>query len=148
MDYALAIVGKIYLEPADLNRALDRSAYREDIHFCGYVPDQDLAALYSAAEAFVYTSEYEGFGLPVAQAMAAGVPTITSNVSSLPEVAGDAGLLVDPHSTAEIRNALDRLLLSPSLRAQLAAKGPAQARRFTWDICARKSWAFFERLCG
>ena len=118
------------------------------VRYLGYVPEPDLPAVTAAATAFIYVSLYEGFGLPVAQALAAGVPTITSSVSSLPDVAGDAGLLVDPHSTAEIRDALDRVLLSPSLRAQLAAKSPTQARRFTWDICAKKSWAFFERRCA
>lgn len=118
------------------------------VRYLGYVPEPDLPAVTAAAIAFMYVSLYEGFGLPVAQAMAAGVPPITSNVSSLPEVAGEAGLLVDPRSTAEIRDALEKLLLSPSLRAQLAARSLAEARRFTWDICAKKSWAFFERLSG
>ena len=133
---------------ADVFAAVEQSGATGDVIFAGYVPQAELPLWYNAADLFVFPSLYEGFGLPVLEAMACGTPSITSNVSSLPEVAGDAGLLVDPHSTAEIRDALDRLLLSPSLRAQLAAKSPTQARRFTWDICAKKSWAFFERLCA
>jgi len=118
------------------------------VRYLGYVPEADLPGLTAAATIFAYVSLYEGFGLPVAQAMAAGVPVITSNVSSLPEVVGDAGLLADPRSREEIRTALDRLLLSPSLRAELAQRGRARARGFTWAECARKSWKFFERVAG
>jgi glycosyltransferase involved in cell wall biosynthesis len=118
------------------------------VRYLGYVPEADLPGLTAAATIFAYVSLYEGFGLPVAQAMAAGVPVITSNVSSLPEVVGDAGLLADPRSREEIRTALDRLLLSPSLRAELGHRGRARARGFTWAECARKSWKFFERVAG
>lgn len=118
------------------------------IRYLGYVPEPDLPALTAAATIFVYVSLYEGFGLPVGQAMAAGVPVITSNISALPEVVGDAGMLVDPGSREEIRSALARLLLSPSLRSDLAARGHARARAFTWAECAKKSWKFFERVAG
>ena len=87
----------------------------------------DLAPLTAAATVFAYPSLYEGFGFPVAQAMAAGVPVITSNVSSLPEIAGDAALLMDPRSPAELRDGLARLLLSPGLRADLGARGRSRA---------------------
>jgi len=97
---------------------------------------------------FLYPSLYEGFGFPVAQAMAAGVPVITSNVSSLPEITGGAAMLVDPRSVAEIRAALDRLLTSPATRAQLAEAGRVQARRFQWDVCARQSVQFFQQVLG
>ena len=112
----------------------------------GMCPEADLAPLTAAATVFTYVSLYEGFGLPVAQALAAGVPIVTSNVSALPEVAGDAALLVDPRSREEVRSALERLLLSPSLRAQLADRGRARAREFTWEACALKSWEFFRRV--
>jgi glycosyltransferase involved in cell wall biosynthesis len=132
----------------------DRGVYdrlRADIpgvRYLGYVPEPDLPALTAAATIFVYVSLYEGFGLPVGQAMAAGVPVITSNISALPEVMADAGLLVDPHSREEIRSALERLLTSQALRSELAARGRARARAFTWAECAKKSWKFFERVAG
>lgn len=118
------------------------------VRYLGYVPEADLAPLTAAATVFAYVSLYEGFGLPVGQALAAGVPVVTSNISALPEVAGDAALLVDPRSRQEIRSALERLLLSPSLRLQLADRGRARAREFTWEACARKSWEFFKRVAA
>jgi glycosyltransferase involved in cell wall biosynthesis len=130
----------------------DRSVYERlrseipGVRYLGYVPEPDLPAVTAAASLFAYVSLYEGFGLPVAQAMAAGVPVITSSVSALPEVVGDAGLLADPHSCEEIRGALERLLLSPSLRSELSERGRLRAREFTWETCARKSWEFFERV--
>jgi alpha-1,3-rhamnosyl/mannosyltransferase len=114
--------------------------------YLGYVPEVDLAPLTAAATVFAYPSLYEGFGFPVAQAMAGGVPVLTSNVSSLPEIAGDTAILIDPHSATEIRAGLERLLLSPSLRKDLAARGRARAREFTWERCAARSLDFFARL--
>ncbi len=114
--------------------------------YLGYVPEADLAPLTAAATVFAYPSLYEGFGFPVVQAMAAGVPVITSNVSSLPEIAGDAAMLVDPRSVSELCSGLDRLLGSASLRTQLAAAGRKRARAFHWDECARKSLVFFREI--
>ena len=116
------------------------------IRYLGYIPEPDLAPLTAAAEVFVYPSLYEGFGFPVAQAMAAGAPVITSNVSSLPEIAGDAALLVDPRSQSEIRAALLRLLTSPDLCDALSAAGKVRANQFRWEACAAKSLAFFNKL--
>jgi len=116
------------------------------VRYLAYVPEPDLPGITAGATVFVYPSLYEGFGFPVAQAMAAGVPVITSDLSSLPEVTGGAARLIDPKSTAELRSALDELLTSPSARAQLAADGRLQAQRFRWDECARKSVKFFARL--
>jgi alpha-1,3-rhamnosyl/mannosyltransferase len=118
------------------------------VRYLGYVPEPDLAPLTRAAAVFAYPSLYEGFGFPVAQAMAAGVPVITSNLSSLPEVAGDAALLVDPRSLDELRAALTRLLLSPDLRTSLAAQGRLRAQQFRWETCAEKSLAFFRSAAG
>ena len=118
------------------------------VRYLGYVPESDLPTLTAAATVFAYVSLYEGFGLPVGQAMAAGVPVLTSIVSALPEVVGDAGLAADPRSREEIRRGLERLLLSPTLRTDLAERGRVRARGFTWEECARKSWKFFERIAG
>jgi glycosyltransferase involved in cell wall biosynthesis len=118
----------------------------EGVRYLGYIPEDELPGLVAGATAFVYPSIYEGFGLPVAQALAAGVPVITSNVSSLPEVTGEAALLVDPRSAAELAAAMDRLLSSPDLQQQLRAAGPARAEQFRWSANARKSLEFFRRL--
>jgi glycosyltransferase involved in cell wall biosynthesis len=120
----------------------------QKIRYLGYIPERDLAPLTAAATVFAYPSLYEGFGFPVVQAMAAGVPVITSNVSSLPEVAGDAALLVDPRSISELSSALARLLLSDDLRRDLALRGRRRAGAFRWQDCARKSVEFFQRISG
>lgn len=116
------------------------------LRYLGYVPEADLPAITAGATVFVYPSLYEGFGFPVAQAMAAGVPVITSNLSSLPEVTGGAAELIDPLSSAELREALDRLLTSPAARVRLASASRARAQNFRWDTCAAQSSSFFERI--
>jgi len=118
------------------------------VRYLGYVDESRLPGLTAGATAFVFPSLYEGFGFPPAQAMAAGVPTIVSNVSSLPEVAGDAALLIDPRSPGDLASAMNRLLTSPSLRAELGPRSRAHAARFNWNDCARRSVAFFERVLG
>src|SRR5262249_52846495 len=114
----------------------------------GYLPEEAVPGLTAAATAFVYPSLYEGFGFPVVQAMAAGVPVITSNNSALAEVAGGAALLVDPLSQSELHHAMSRLLTSDGLRMALGAAGKAKAERFHWERCAEKSVKFFEHVCG
>jgi glycosyltransferase involved in cell wall biosynthesis len=116
------------------------------VRYLGYVAEEELPGLTAGAAAFVYPSLYEGFGLPVAQAMAAGVPVIASNTSSLPEVAGDGGLLVDPRSTNELRDAMMKMLTCPSVRADLARKSAERARLFDWQTAAKQSWEFFEEI--
>lgn len=109
----------------------------------GYVPRADLPALYSGAATFAYPSVYEGFGLPVLEALACGAPVLTSNRSSLPEVAGDAALLVDPDSTAAVAAGLRHLLVEDALAADLRRRGPLRAGRFTWDAAARATLAVY-----
>jgi alpha-1,3-rhamnosyl/mannosyltransferase len=116
------------------------------VRYLGYVPETEMPGLTAGATVFVYPSLYEGFGFPLAQAMAAGVPAVTSTTSCLPEVAGGAALLADPLSPAELASAIERLLLSPSLRADLGGKGRARAERYRWEQCARESWEFFRGL--
>ena len=118
------------------------------VRYLGYVREQDIAPLTAAATVFAYPSFYEGFGFPVAQAMAAGVPVITSNVSALPEIAGDAAVLVDPRSCSELRDALSRLLLYPEIRTRLSIRGRERAERFRWECCAAKSLQFFCEVAG
>jgi glycosyltransferase involved in cell wall biosynthesis len=107
--------------------------------FPGPIPDERLPGLLSAAEIFVYPSLYEGFGLPPLEAMACGVPVVASNSSSLPEVVGDAGLMVDPLSVGELAGAMWRALTDVDLRAGLRARGFEQVRRFTWEGTARRT---------
>jgi alpha-1,3-rhamnosyl/mannosyltransferase len=118
----------------------------QGVRYLGYVPEDELPGLTAGATAFLYPSLYEGFGFPVAQAMAAAVPVITSNTSCLPEIAGDGALFVDPRSPVEIQAALEKLLTSPSLRDRLRTAGSDRARRYRWDACARQSLEFFRRL--
>ncbi len=118
----------------------------QGVRYLGYVREEELPGLTAGATAFVYPSLYEGFGIPVAQAMAAGVPVITSNTSCLPEIAGDGALLVDPRSPAEIRAALEKLLTSQALRRKLGESGRERAQHYHWANSARKSLEFFRRL--
>jgi len=112
----------------------------------GYVPDSDLPALLSGALAFVYPSLYEGFGLPVLEAMACGTPVVCSNASSLPEVGGDAALLVDPHNTEALAESLARIAADEDLRRMLSEKGFKQARRFSWQRTAREAMQVLEEV--
>ena len=111
---------------------------QQHVHFIGFADETDLPALYSAAECLAFPSLYEGFGFPVLEAMACGTPVVTSNVSSLPEVAGNAGLMVDPYDTEAIAQALTNILDDTALRSQLIEKGYAQVGRFSWVESARK----------
>jgi glycosyltransferase involved in cell wall biosynthesis len=132
----LLLVGPRGWEADEILAAAGRDAAA--VRLAGYVPDDELAALYGGCTAFCYPSLYEGFGLPVLEALAAGAPTITSNLSSLPEVAGDAALYVDPRDEAAIAAALERLLRSPGERAKLGARGRARAAEFGWERVAAK----------
>ena len=118
------------------------------IRYLGYVPESDLPGLLGGATALVYPSRYEGFGLPVAQALAAGVPVITSNCSSLPEVTGDAGLLVDGDSEEELTDAMERVIRCSDLARDLASRGKERAKLFRWPECARQSLEFFREVAG
>jgi glycosyltransferase involved in cell wall biosynthesis len=127
---------------------VDRLGLEQEVLFPGYVADQDLAWWYRATALFVYPSLLEGFGLPVLEAMACGAPTVTSNLSSLPEVAGDAALLVDPTSVDALAAALLRLLADAGLAHDLRARGLAQAACFPWSRTAKQTAAVYRRALG
>jgi glycosyltransferase involved in cell wall biosynthesis len=118
------------------------------VRFTGYVPQEDLPALYGGARLFSYPSRYEGFGLPVLEAMQCGLPVVTTNVSSMPEVAGDAALLVDPDDVSGLAQAMVRLVEHPALAQELAQRGRERAGRFSWERCARETLGVYEQVAG
>jgi glycosyltransferase involved in cell wall biosynthesis len=119
-----------------------------EVRFLGWVSEEHLEDLYRTADAFVFPSLHEGFGMPVLEAMARGLPVATSGRTSLAEVAGDAALLFDPEDEASIAAAIDRLLTDRELAARLSAAGPEQAARFTWDRTAELTVASYRRALG
>lgn len=137
-DYQLVLSGKYGW--GDNNLPQDKN-----VIYTGFVDDCDLPSLYCGAEAFVYPSLYEGFGLPVLESVACGTPVITSNVSSLPEIVGDAGILINPKNLDELAQAIQKLLTSEKLRKNLSAKALAQASKFTWEKCARQTLRSYEQ---
>jgi glycosyltransferase involved in cell wall biosynthesis len=135
----LVVVGPPDYRAADVRRAVERSPDRAEVICAGLVDDADMPALFSGASVFLYPSFYEGFGLPVVEAMACGTPVITSRSASLPEVVGDAAVLVDPMRQDDVAAALLRVLDDAGLRASLAERGPAQAATFRWEAAARRT---------
>jgi glycosyltransferase involved in cell wall biosynthesis len=121
---------------------------RPRVIFTDFVEDDDLPDLYRGAQMFVYPSLYEGFGLPVVEAMACGTPVITSNRASLPEVAGDAALLIDPTRPDDLAAAMSALMSSGTLREELRWKGLARAKAFTWEAVARKTMGVYRAVCA
>jgi glycosyltransferase involved in cell wall biosynthesis len=132
----LLVGGKGWLYDAILRR-VEELNLTDKVHFVGYVPGEELPWWYNAADLFVYPSVYEGFGLPPLEAMACGAPVITSNISSLPEVVGEAGLLIDPEDIQAMAEAMERVLADEDLPEAMRAAGLAQARRFSWQEAAR-----------
>ncbi len=137
LPHKLVVVGRRgWLSDGTMERA-DRSPYRDEIIFPGFIPDGELASLYSAAETFAFPSHYEGFGLPVLEAMACGTPVVASRASSLPEIVGDAGMQVDPDDPERLASALELLALNPEMRADFSERGIARAATFTWEAAAQ-----------
>lgn len=137
-DLDLVIAGGRGWMYDEIYAAPQKFGVSESVRFLGFTPDADLPALYSLAELVAYPSLYEGFGLPVLEAMACGAAVVTSNNSSIPEVAGDAAMMVDAHDTEAITWAMQRVLDDPQWRAALQHKGIEQAKKFSWDKSARE----------
>ena len=125
---------------------MHRHKLHKHVRFFGFVPDKTLASLYRLASVFVFPSLYEGFGLPPLEAMAAGTPVITSNVSSLPEVVGDAAILIDPYEPAEIADAMRRVLSDEPLRAELRRKGLLRVQEFSWERSVQRVRAIYSEV--
>jgi glycosyltransferase involved in cell wall biosynthesis len=147
-DLHLVIAGGKGWLYEDIFAAAEASPARQRIHFAGFVDDQDLPALYSQASLFAFPSHYEGFGIPVLEAMACGTPVVCSDNSSLPEVAGDAALLVKATDTDALVHAMRRFLVDTSLREMLIGRGFAQARRFSWDQAAQRLLRVYHQVAG
>lgn len=130
----------------DIFRQVEQLGLEDTVRFLDYVPEEDLPALLSSAALFVYPSLYEGFGLPPLEAMACGTPVVASNASSLPEVLGDAALMVEPTSAPALASAIYRVLVDDELRGSLVDKGKVRASRFTWAAAAQKLLDLYQRF--
>lgn len=144
IPHQLLLAGSDWLRADEVHRAAARSPAANDIRFLGFVPDDDLPDLYRNADIFVFPSRFEGFGLPLLEAMASGTPVACSNVSSIPEVAGDAAEYFDPGQPAAIASAVRRLLNDHRLRRDLVRRGLERSRRFSWTRTAERT---LEILC-
>jgi alpha-1,3-rhamnosyl/mannosyltransferase len=138
-DLRLVLAGGWGWRCRPIREAIQASPARARIRVLGTVPDADLMALYQLARVFAFPSLYEGFGIPLLEAMAAGTPILTSNVASMPEVAGDAALCVDPRSVDALRSGLERLLEDEPLRARLTQAGQRRERDFDWTRTAQQT---------
>ncbi|HTS24967.1 MAG TPA: glycosyltransferase family 1 protein [Bryobacteraceae bacterium] len=137
-DLRLVIIGDTISQYPAVRQAVIKSRVEHAVRFLGFVPFETLRCFYEFAAAFVFPSRYEGFGLPPLEAMACGTPVVTSNVSSLPEVVGDAAVLVNPENVFDIARGIKEVLLDEGLRAELIRKGREQAARFSWERTARE----------
>jgi len=147
-DLHLIIIGDELSQHPDLRRTVVRAGVQNDVRFLGFVPIDVLRIFYDSAKVFVFPSLYEGFGLPPLEAMAHGTPVVTSNVSSLPEVVGDAAVLVNPENVFEIMHALHRVLLDQPLREQMKQRGYAQVQRYSWETSARQVLQAYGEAAG
>jgi glycosyltransferase involved in cell wall biosynthesis len=147
-DLKLIIIGDDLSSHPRLRRTVVRSCVQHDVRFLGFVPIDVLRIFYDVAKVFVFPSLYEGFGLPPLEAMAHGTPVVTSNTSSLPEVAGNAALLVNPENVFEIQRGLQRALLDPALRAQMKQRGYEQAQRFSWTASVSRILEIYREVAG
>jgi glycosyltransferase involved in cell wall biosynthesis len=142
----LLIIGDEISKYATLRRAVHRHKLHKHVRFFGFVPDQTLAILYRLAAVFVFPSLYEGFGLPPLEAMASGTPVLASRAASIPEVLGDAGMLLDPESLSQWADAMVKIIKDPVLPARLRIDGLARAALFTWERTARITLDVYRRV--
>jgi glycosyltransferase involved in cell wall biosynthesis len=141
IPHSLVLTGLADRAQTELVALVQQLGLTRDVVFSGFLDDQVLPLIYSAADVLVYPSFYEGFGLPVIEAMACGTPVAASNTTSLPEAVGDAGLLFDPSSNDDMARTIHRLIVDRALHAELARKGLARAQTFSWDTTAQRTLA-------
>ena len=145
-DLKLIIIGDEVSRHPDLRRACIKGAVQNDVRFLGFVPIDVLRIFYDQAKIFVFPSLYEGFGLPPLEAMAHATPVVTSNTSSVPEVVGNAAVMVNPENVFEIMKALHRVLIDPSLRERLKMRGLEQAAKFSWDASVQRMLEIYKEV--
>ena len=145
-QWPLVIAGMRGWKDQEITKRMEKLARNGKLRPLGYVPDDKLPLIYAGATLFVYPSLYEGFGLPALEAMASGVPVIVSNRASLPEVVGEAGALIDPEDIESLAHVIESLLLDQAKREQMAMAGLQQAKRFTWEACAKKTFRIYQRV--
>lgn len=146
--FPLVIAGAKGWLNSDIPSLVEGLGIKESVRFTGYIDANDICAVYSGASVFAYPSLYEGFGLPILEAMSCGAPVITSNTSSMPEVAGDAARLIDPLNAEELASALEAVLDNETLRAEMKKKGLARAASFSWDRCARETLGVYGKVAA
>jgi glycosyltransferase involved in cell wall biosynthesis len=147
-DFLLVLAGGKGWKYKHIFRLVNQLKLQDRVVFCGYMPDSDLPALYNSASVFVYPSFYEGFGLPPLEAMACGTPVIVSDTTSLPEVAGDAGIYVDPFDIEQISVSIDTVLSDVKLCRTLRERGLMRAKLFSWEKTARETIKLYKRLAS
>jgi len=147
-DLKLLIIGDEISKLPALRRAVHSHKLHKYVRFLGYLKDDTLTVLYRLASVFVFPSLYEGFGLPPLEAMASGTPVVTSNVSSLPEVTGDAAVLVDPYDVESIEDGMRRVIDDPKLADELRAKGLKRAREFSWAHSVEKTQRVYREVAS
>ena len=127
-------------------KIINELSISEDVVILGYVPNEDIIKFYNIAKLFVFPSLYEGFGLPPLEAMACGCPVITSNISSLPEIVGNAGVLMDPYDPDDLSRKMYQILINKTLQNDLQKKGLKQAKKFSWEKSAHETWKIYEKV--
>jgi glycosyltransferase involved in cell wall biosynthesis len=146
IDVLLVVGGKKDFLYGETLRNIENSGYKEDIILTDFIEEEDLPLVFSAAEVFVYPSLFEGFGLPPLEAMACGCPVVTSNVSSIPEIVGDAGVLINPDNEEEMLKAIVSIISDANIRENMRRKGLDRARHFSWEAAARKTLKVYEAV--
>ncbi|AEK19265.1 group 1 glycosyl transferase [Methanococcus maripaludis X1] len=146
ITHKLVIAGGKGWKYQEIFKTIKKLNLQNDVIFTGYVPDEDLPGLYNAADLFVYPSLYEGFGLPPLEAMQCGTPVITSNTSSLPEVVGDAGIMINPYDVDELANKMYEVLTNEDLGNELSKQGIERAKLFSWKKCAEEHLKVYKEV--
>jgi len=146
LPHKLVITGKKGWKYNSIFEIIEKFDIQGDVIFTGYMPDEDLPALYNAADLFVYPSLYEGFGLPPLEAMSSGCPVITSNTSSLPEVVGDAGIMIDPYDVDTLTSSIYKVLTNDGLKADMVEKGLERAKMFSWEKTAKETLKIYREI--